>query len=31
MRADRVIVGILAAAVLAGCASGPVNERITEV
>jgi len=31
MRADRVIVGILAAALLVGCASRPVNERITQV
>lgn len=31
MRANRVIVCILAAAVLAGCASRPVNERITQV
>ena len=31
MRTDRVIVCLLAAAVLAGCASRPVNERITQV
>jgi NTE family protein len=31
MRADRVIVCLLAAAVLAGCASRPINERITQV
>jgi len=31
MRVDRVIVCFLAAVTLAGCASRPINERITQV
>jgi NTE family protein len=31
VRADRVIICLLAGALLAGCASRPVNERITQV